>query len=298
MLATFAKTSRPPRQWEALTSALLILGSVVAVLHVLAAVVLIVSGASWAKADGLAVVALLLVEAGWLLWTKRMLRSFGDDASGLGRHWTFQLAGALLVVDLVISGLAGATLISSLLWAAALAAGLLGLVKVREVVRGVISGQIAPYTEDPALLPPIVSDPTAPFEAPRETAGLASADDAFWAAVSQAAWTPGAALLETTPTSSRRWLALPVDGDITAVQSSVPAGATLTLWPAPLPSLAKLPVAPEYFGLLQGAAGDPVRFRLVLPSRVRAFTAEARTAHLAGLYLPTDQAARTVLQSK
>jgi len=295
--ATFASTSHPPRPWEALTSALLILGSVVAVLHVVAAVALIASGASWGEADGLAVVALLLVETGWLIWTKRILRSFGDDGSGLGRHWTFQLAWALLVVDILISGMGGAALISSILWAAALAAGLLGLVKVREIVRGVIGGQIEPYTEDPGLLPPIAPDPTVRYEAPRDTTGLAAADDVFWAAVSQATRTPGAALLETTASSSRRWLALPVDGDITAVRSSVPLGATVTLWPAPLSLRGKPPAAPEYYGLLQTTAEAPIRFQLVLPSRVPAFIAEARTAHLAGLYLPTDQAACTVLQS-
>ncbi|WP_034218268.1 hypothetical protein, partial [Actinoplanes subtropicus] len=295
-----SSVSHTPRQWETSTSALLVLGSVVAVLHVVAAVMLVTSGTSWATAgswataDRMAVVALLLAELGWQRWTKRILRSFGDDASGLGRHWAFQLAGVLLAVDIVISGSDRAVLLSSALWATALAAGLFGLVKVRDVVRGVVSGQIEPYAEDPELLPPIVSDPPVRYEAPPGAAASAPADDGFWAAVSEAARAPGgAALLETTPVLSRRWLALPADGDVTATRASVPAGAALTLWPAAPDLRAKPPVAPEYYGLLQATSGGPIQFRLVLPSRVAAFTTEARTAHRAGLYLPTDRAART-----
>lgn len=289
--------SHPPRQWETLTNALLVLGSVVAALHVVAAVMLVTSGTSWAAADQVAVMALLLVELGWLLWTKRILRSSGDDASGLGRHWAFRLAWVLLVVDIVIFGSGRAVLVSSALWATALAAGLYGLVKVREVVRGVVSGQIPPYTEDPELLPPIVSDPAVRYEPPSGAGASAPADDGFWAAVSEAARASGgAALLETTPILSRRWLHLPADGDVTATRASVAAGAALTLWPASPDLPTKPPVAPEYFGLLQATADGPIQFRLVLPSRVGAFTAEARIAHRTGLYLPTDQAARTALQ--
>jgi hypothetical protein len=131
------------------------------------------------------------------------------------------------------------------------------------------------------------------YDALPDTTELAPADDAFWSAAACAGG--NAALLETLPTLARRWVELPADGDVTALRASIPAGATLTLWPAPA-SASKPPAAPEYYGLLQATADGPTRFQLVLPSRVAAFAAETRTARRAALYLPADPAARTALQ--
>jgi hypothetical protein len=297
--STSASTPTTPRHWEALTSALLVLGSVAAALYLIAAVVVVTSGKPWSEAERVALLTLVfaqtLLENGWLIWTRRLVRSFGDDGSGLTRHGAFRLAFPLIVVAFVVYALDRNVLVFSVLWVASLAASLLGVVKMRAVVRGLISGKNMPYAEDPELRAPILPGPTMRFDAPPETAGLAPADDDFWSAVSAARASGGAALLETTPTQTRRWLDLPADGDLTAVRASVPAGATLTLWPAPLAVAGKPPAALEYYGLLQATAGGPIRFQLVLPSRVAAFTAGAHTVHRAGLYLPTDLTARTAL---
>ncbi|WP_030442593.1 hypothetical protein [Actinoplanes subtropicus] len=266
MTTTLTSTSQTMRRWEMLAGTVLVLGVLVATLHVVAAVVLVASGTSWDAIDRADIVALQLVALSWLLWTKPILRSFGDDASGLTRHWAFQLSWALVLIDVVISGLGRVVLVSSVRWAASLAASLFGLVKVREVVRGVVSGEIAPYTEDPALLPPIVSGPTVRYDASPETTGLPSADDSFWSTVAVAARTsPGAALLETTPILDRRWLDLPADGNVTAVRAGVPAGATVTLWTAASAADGKQPAAPEYYGLLQATPDGPAP----LPARAR-----------------------------
>jgi hypothetical protein len=117
---------------------------------------------------------------------------------------------------------------------------------------------------------------------------LPPADDAFWRAAAAFGSDGAVPLLETTPALERRWLLI-----TTAGPSERPApGSVVTVFPAPQPWLRQ---APEYYGLVQRTPDGPIRFQLVLPSRVADFRAAAKGAHRAELYASDDPSARAAV---
>lgn len=297
-------------RWEKLTTILYAGGVGMTAAQVIVAVFLLTHGSSGPVA-GLSAVASLVFIAGagaWIWQTRQLLRSLHDDAGWVRYQWPFVTAFVLIVLGYaVLSPRAGATpsigllLIAEGLRIESYFFGLVGLRLTRDRVRGIASGEIAAHSDDPRWQPPIVpAATTVRYETPPAADRLSPADESFWASAGRLARDAGAdiAVLETAETQSRRWLLVPADGDTTALRATIRPGAILTLFPtapgtaAALGATGRKP-APEYYGLIQTSPHDPVRFQLILPSRVPHFLAEAGTAHRAGLYRANDPAART-----
>ena len=305
-----------PHAWERLATALFVYGVAVTGGHL----ILIVAPAALAHQPSGAVVRMdagvsLVFFAGagvWIWQTRQFLRSLHDDARWMRYHWTAIAATVLILLDYgVVVPLvdaapdAGRVLLADVLSTGSFVFGLIGLRLTRDRVRGIARGEIAPHSDDPRWMPPIVpAATTVRYDTLPAADTLSPADDSFWATAQRLARDAGAdiAVLETTETLSRRWLLVPAGGDTAQLRDTAQPGAVLTLFPTAPGTAgalgasgrkAKPAPASEYYGLIQAAPHAPIRFQLVLPSRVPDFLAEAGTAHRAGLYRPNDPAAQT-----
>ena len=300
-------TPTTPRPWELLASALFVFGAILAAVDLIGATAVLALGSSRSTTEvGAAVGSLFFVffvgEGVWIWQTRQLLRSLHDDAGWLHYQWAFVTALALILlaggaVPLFVDVLpkTGLLLIVDALRLGSFVFGLVGLRLTRDRVRGIASGEIAPHSDDPDLLPPIVPTATVRYDTVPVAGKLAPADDAFWAAAGRLAQDAGAdlALLETTETLVRRWLLVPAAGDTAALRATIRPGAVLTLFTTAPGALNRPAPASEYYGLIQSAPDAAIRFQLVLPSRVPGFLAEAHTAHRAALYRSNDPAAHT-----
>jgi hypothetical protein len=131
------------------------------------------------------------------------------------------------------------------------------------------------------VAPPVDAVPAPPTAAPT----LPQADEAFWARIAAAAPLP---LLVSSPDSATQWR-LVTAGNLSAIRADLPPGTALVAFPDA--GTLKPARADEYHGLLQRSIDAAPAYRLVLPSRVPAFVAEARAAHHAALYPATDPTA-------
>jgi len=283
------------RTWEQLTIVVLVLGAItVAGSAVLLLMPTDVTG--WRQIIGLptdaAVIGFAVTGLIWRGKTRRMRRALGDEEGARRFALAWVLSIAVLVVAECVMGkaLGGPDPVRQVQVAAAgvrivwVALALIVIAAMHRDMRAVLTGArpTAP-ARTPLATEPISYDPVS-------TATLAPADDAFWRAAAMAAHQAGVdlPLLETTRALERRWLLVSAAGP-----SERPApDAVVTLFSLPPLSL---PRAPEYYGLIQREAGGPIRFQLVLPSRVSDFMATTGGAHRAALYASDDPTARVAV---
>jgi hypothetical protein len=182
---------------------------------------------------------------------------------------------------------------------------LLGVWQIREQVRQAVADlgivmRIGDIAGRPSAMPNRPLAPVARDSAPAID-GLPSADDEFWGDVRRAATGRRAelALLESTGTLVHRWMVIPDDGDVTAVRTALAPGAVVTVFTEPpaateTRNFTPLP-ADEYHGFLEHADSGALWYQRVVPRRVPAFLARARSARRWSLYPVGDPNALTAV---
>jgi hypothetical protein len=287
------------RTWEQLTVAVLILGVLtmigslaVVLVPTTAHVLRLVIGTLTDVPTVLFVVSSLV----WRWMTRRLRRTLDDEPRSFAGAWAIAI-GVFVVADCAMAKVVGGpdpihrlTVMAEVVRIIWIALALLVIAAMHRDLRDALAG--GPRRDRPTVDEPIRYDTVS-------TVDLAPADEAFWQAAVAAARKAGAdlPLLETTRALERRWLLVPASGDLDALPARLAPDAVLTLFTVPPGSaqLVKPPPATEYYGLIQSGPGGPVRFQLVLPSRVSDFLATAGAAHRAGIYVPSDPSARTAV---
>jgi hypothetical protein len=280
------------RTWEQLTIAVLTVGAITvagsAVTLLLPAEATTLRLAIGLPTDA-ALVGFLVIGAVWRAKTRRLRRELGDEEGGrrFAAAWAASIAVFVVAECVMGKALGGPDAVHRVPTVAAgvrvvwVALALLVIAAMHRDMRGVLAGKRRPTVTVTVPGEPVTYDPVS-------TATLAPADEHFWRAAATAAHQAGVdlPLLETTRALERRWIMVSAAGP-----SERPApDAVVTLFSLPPLSL---PSAPEYYGLIQPEAGGPIRFQLVLPSRVSDFVATTSGAHRAALYAADDPTART-----
>jgi hypothetical protein len=272
-------------------------------------------------ADAIDLLFLLLVFAyigGFFVWrhhTQRMLQMLGDATGTATQHWTvmaWNLAvGAAFLIRLNAPS-SGDDLATSLgidavqmgVRLIGIALLLFGVWQIRAQVRQAVAdlgivmriGDIA----RPSAMPNRPLAPVARDAAPAVD-GLPAADDEFWGEVRRTATGQRAdlALLESTGTLVHRWMVIPENGDVTAVRAALAPGAVVTVFIEPPAATETKNFAPspadEYHGFLEDAESGALWYQRVVPKRVPAFLARARSARRWSLYPVGDPNALTAV---
>jgi hypothetical protein len=281
------------RTWEQLTVGVLIVGALTLISSLAVALVPtsapVIQPVAAIATDALGVL-FTITGLVWGWTTRRLRRSLGGEFRSFAGASVIAIGVFVVAICAMAKGVGGPDPIHRLQVVSAaariiwIALALLWITAMYRDLREALSA-------GPRIAPPAAE--TIHYDTV-STTDLAPADEAFWQAAAAAAREAGAdlPLLETTRALERRWLLVPASGDRPA---SLAPDAVLTLFQGPPGSAVKPPAAPEYFGLIQSAPGGPLRFQLVLPSRVSDFLATAGHAHRAGLYVPADPSARTAV---
>ena len=277
---------------------------------------------------GYALVLLALIAAqSWWSWsTRRMLLTFGIVDRGVLRHWTKKVCLILLVLSACfsMSQIYGspvparidrtASLTTVETAAASMALRVLALMllwfgiwtvraQIHQAVAAAPSAGPLSSPAEPAPAAARASARRAPAwaegRAAAAVAAIPPADRDFWDRVRAMSAERGAdlPLLESTHGSARRGWRL-VSGDDPPAE--IEPGSLITVFPDPPQPAAALPAKPpasepgtEWFGLIED--GGLLHFRLVLPSRLPEWLAQARSAERWGLYRTDDRGALTAV---